>query len=82
MNLKKHTALVCLSGILITSCVSAGDVKGQESADLILSGAKIFTSNKQQPWVEAVAIRNGKFIYVGDSAGVRRIDRTAHNPST
>ena len=70
MNLKQYTALVCLSGILITSCVSAGDVKGQESADLILSGAKIFTSNKQQPWVEAVAIRNGKFIYVGDSAGV------------
>jgi hypothetical protein len=41
----------------------------KESADLILTGAKIFTSDEQQPWAEAVAIKNGKFLYVGDEAG-------------
>ena len=55
--------------ILMASCVSCGDREHQESADLILTGAKIFTSNKQQPWAEAVAIKNGRFIYVGDSTG-------------
>ncbi|HIG43047.1 MAG: amidohydrolase family protein [bacterium] len=70
MNVKKAASLVGLLGILIASCTSGGDGGEQEAADLILSGAKIFTSNKQQPWAEAVAIKNGRFIYVGDSAGV------------
>jgi len=72
VNLKKYAALVGLSGFLITSCMSCGDRKQQESADLILSGAKIFTSNEQQPWAEAVAIKNGRFIYVGDSTGASK----------
>ena len=56
--------------ITITSCESASDNKNQAGADMIITGAKIFTSNKQQPWAEALAIKNGKFIYVGDSAGI------------
>jgi len=70
MNLKKHALIVGLLGILAASCTSGGDGGGnQESADLILTGAKIFTSNKQQPWAETVAIRDGRFIYIGDSNG-------------
>ena len=72
MNLKKYASLLGLLGFLITSCVSCGDREHQESADLILSGANIFTSNKQQPWAEAVVIKNGRFIYVGDSAGTSK----------
>ena len=56
-------------GILTASCTPGGDEGNQESADLILTGAKIFTSNEQQPWADSVAIRNGQFIFVGDSAG-------------
>ena len=72
MNLKKYASLVGLLGFLITSCVSCGGKEHQESADLILTGAKIFTSNKQQPWAEAVAIKNGRFIYVGDTTGTSK----------
>jgi adenine deaminase len=72
VNLKKCASLVGLLGFLITFCVSCGGRERQESADLILTGAKIFTSNKQQPWAEAVAIKNGRFIYVGDSAGASK----------
>ena len=72
MNLKKCIALVGLSGLLIASCMSGEDRGNQESADLILTGAKIFTSNKQQPWAEAIAIKNGRFIYVGDSTGTSK----------
>jgi hypothetical protein len=72
MDLKKYASLVGLLGILIASCTSGGDGGSQESADLILSGARIFTANKQQPWAEAIAIKNGKFIYVGDSAGASK----------
>ncbi len=69
MNMKLSKILLGLSGILISCCVAAGDPERQQSADLILSGARIFTSNQHQPWAEAVAIRNGQFIFVGDAAG-------------
>jgi len=72
MNWNKYALILALSGFLIASCTSGGDAGDQEAADLILSGAKIFTSNKQQPWAEAVAVKNGRFIYVGDSAGVSK----------
>ena len=70
MNVKKIASLVGSLGILIASCTSGEGGGDQESADLILSGVQIFTSNNQQPWAEAVAVKNGQFIYVGDSAGV------------
>jgi hypothetical protein len=41
-----------------------------ENADLVVKNAKIFTSNKQQPWAEALAVKNGRFIYVGDANGI------------
>jgi predicted amidohydrolase YtcJ len=69
MNWKNYTSLVGLLGFLIASCVPGDNNGNQDSADLILSGAKIFTSNEEQPWAEAVAIKEGRFIYVGDSPG-------------
>ena len=45
------------------------DIRSQE-ADLIITNAKIFTSDKKQPWAEALAVRDGQFIFVGDSKGI------------
>jgi predicted amidohydrolase YtcJ len=56
-------------GILTASCTPDGDERNQEIADLILTGAKIFTSNEHQPWADSLAVRNGEFIFVGDSEG-------------
>ena len=67
MNFKKIISLIGFIAIVIASCTTTPK---NESADLIITGAKIYTSNKQQPWAEAAAIKDGKFIYVGDSAGV------------
>ncbi len=39
-------------------------------ADRVLHGGKVFTVNDDQPWAEAVAIKGGKLVYVGDDAGV------------
>jgi predicted amidohydrolase YtcJ len=68
-NLANHALMAGILGILTASCTPGGDEGNQESADLILTGAKIFTSNEQQPWADSAAIRNGQFIFVGDSAG-------------
>ena len=39
-----------------------------EPADAVVYG-KIYTSDEAQPWAEAMAVRDGKFVYVGDAAG-------------
>ena len=39
-------------------------------ADTIIRNAKIFTSNKDMPQAAALAVKDGKFIYVGDEAGL------------
>lgn len=39
-------------------------------ADLIIKNAKIFTSDKNQLIATAFAVKDGKFVYVGDEAGV------------
>ncbi|MBR2256627.1 MAG: amidohydrolase family protein [Blautia sp.] len=38
-------------------------------ANTIVYG-RIYTSDETQPWAEAMAIEDGKFVYVGDAAGV------------
>src|SRR5262245_4134865 len=39
-------------------------------ADLILEQARIYTVDPAKPWAEAVAIKDGRIVYVGDAAGV------------
>ena len=35
-------------------------------ADLVLTNGKFYTENGKQPWAEAVAIKDDKFVYVGN----------------
>ena len=41
-------------------------------ADSVYLNGKIYTSDENQAWVEAVAIKDGKFIYTGDNEGARK----------
>jgi predicted amidohydrolase YtcJ len=41
----------------------------ESEAELILHSGRIYTMNAIAPWAEAVAILDGRFLYVGDSAG-------------
>ncbi len=43
------------------------------SADLILRGGRIYTVDREQPWAEAVAIREDEFIAVGRSQDMNRL---------
>ena len=61
--------LVCLSLVLIASCTTEEDQGARGDADLVLTGARIFTSNEEMPWADTVAISDGRFVYVGDAAG-------------
>ena len=39
-------------------------------ADKIIKNAKIFTADKKNPQATALAVKDGKFVYVGDEAGL------------
>ncbi len=47
-------------------------------ADKIIKNAKIFTSDSKRPLATALAVKDGKFIYVGDEAGLQAYEG-AHN---
>jgi hypothetical protein len=42
-------------------------------ADLIVTNATIVTNDPQQPRASALAVRDGKFIAVGDDAAMERV---------
>jgi predicted amidohydrolase YtcJ len=60
----KHS-ISLLAAMLISLSVLAG-----EHADTVYTNGKIYTMNEAQPWAEAVAMKDGKFIAVGDTADI------------
>ena len=38
--------------------------------DKIIKNAKIFTSDKNNPMATSLVVKDGKFVYVGDEAGL------------
>ncbi|MDH4020983.1 MAG: hypothetical protein OEU84_15430, partial [Xanthomonadales bacterium] len=76
--------LLMLCSILIAACSPSSDTpaelasKPEKSApsiiaDVVYTNGRIYTVNKGQPWVEAVAIRDGKFLVVGDNEAVAAV---------
>ena len=43
-------------------------------ADRIIKNAKIFTSDKEHPMATALVVKDGKFVYVGDEAGLSKYE--------
>ena len=43
------------------------------AADTIYTNGKIYTVNEEQPWVEAVAIKDGEFFVIGSSADIEAV---------
>lgn len=63
----------CAMGMLVACNSDQAQQLGnrdQPTADWVLTGGKIFTVDDDRPWAEAIAIKNGRFLYVGDEAGV------------
>jgi predicted amidohydrolase YtcJ len=41
-------------------------------ADLLLTGGRVWTADTERPWAEAIAIGDGRILYVGNAAGAAR----------
>jgi predicted amidohydrolase YtcJ len=64
--MKKISAALLLISIVISSCTSPQ----KEFATLVISNARIWTGDPEQPWAEAVASRGEKIIAVGAVASM------------
>ena len=60
--------------VLIVFLVSAAYAQSQQQvADTLYTNGKIYTVSEDQPWVEAVTIKDGKFIAVGNTDSVKQM---------
>jgi len=71
-------SMIILLGTLVASCSedqsTAVETKAKtQSADTIYTNGKIYTVDKKQPWAEAVAIKDGKFLAVGSKADIEAV---------
>jgi predicted amidohydrolase YtcJ len=56
--------------VLVAAC---GQESPSRSTDWVLTNGRIYTVDEDQPWAEAVVIRDGVFIYVGENAGAQAL---------
>jgi len=47
-----------------------GDTMVSNIAGKVFTNARVYTVNEDQPWAEAVAIKDNRIVYVGDSPGM------------
>ena len=55
----------------IRSDQTPGARPAKNAADLIFENGKVYTVDPRMPWAEAVAVRNGKIVFVGSAGGAR-----------
>ena len=66
-NLMKRAALVCVCAC--TTLAGFAVCSAAPFADTVVYG-KIYTSNAKQEYAQALAVKDGKYVYVGSEAGV------------
>lgn len=72
--LKYFIAFLLIVGLCCfwAGCTKSSDTGETESAGLVIKNARVYTCNTDQPWAQAVAVRNKLIVYVGDDAGVEK----------
>ena len=62
--------LVSTAAVLLGVAAAVGPADAP--ADLLLTGGRVWTAEMARPWAEAVAVRGGRIVYVGDVSGAAR----------
>jgi predicted amidohydrolase YtcJ len=64
----KHDMRLIAVGVL--ALMASCSEPAPPAPDLVISNARIFTANAEQPWAEAVSVRDGSIIAVGTTADI------------
>ncbi len=62
---------------LMASCASPSSAPTAAAADTVITGARIWTGNPQQPWASALAVRGEQIVAVGTDAEVMALSSSA-----
>jgi predicted amidohydrolase YtcJ len=57
----------------VVAIAGCGGDAPQPAADIVLENGRIYTVDASRSWAEAVAIKDGRFVYVGSDAGVEKL---------
>ena len=75
--MKRAAVLICVSMLFVAACSPKTEEQAAAPAgntatvaDVVYTNGKIYTVNEAQPWAEAVAIKDGKFLAVGSADDV------------
>lgn len=63
-------ALYCCVTIMLAACGREEPAGDDTGADLVLTNARVYTVDADRSWAEAVAVDDGRIVYVGPIAGV------------
>ena len=64
---------ILLATIMIAITLGCAQQPVGQVADTVYTNGKIYTVDEAQPWAEAVAIKDGKFLVVGSNADVEAV---------
>ena len=70
----KRSILHYLPAVILffLSCNPATKSSSNEIAELVINNAKVYTVNKSQPDAEAIAVKDGKIVFVGSDEDVKK----------
>ena len=60
-----RAALGCLALGLAAGCGSVAPAPVEPGVDIVSRNGAVYTVNDEQPWAEAVAVNDGKIVFVG-----------------
>ena len=69
MNFAKRAVLACTAGLIVASLVAPAAARAQEADRAYINGI-IYTVDEDFSTASALAVKDGRFVYVGDDAGV------------
>src|SRR5678809_1500524 len=72
--MRKRSIINYLPAVILffLSCNTASQNSSAETAELVINNAKVYTVNKGQPGAEALAVKDGKIIFVGNNTDVKK----------
>jgi predicted amidohydrolase YtcJ len=74
--MRKRSVLNYLPAVIIffVNCTSSTSMKNDNAdvAQLVINNAKVYTVNKNQPEAEAVAVKDGKIVFIGSSEDAKK----------
>jgi predicted amidohydrolase YtcJ len=70
--ISRNVILFLSAAIVLGGCDRAAQEAAAPGADLVLTNGKVYTMDAERTWAEAVAIRNGRIIFVGSAADAKK----------